>query len=467
MSRTAPRVADELLAKYGRNGPRYTSYPPVPSWSDAVGPRELAAELATLGRARAADGRADAEIYVHLPFCAQLCTFCGCHTFITRKREQVERYLATLAREADAVAAAAGRPLAIGALHLGGGTPTHLDEGQLAQLLDLLEARFDFAACRERSLEVHPHVTRPSQLDLLAERGFARLSMGVQDLSPEVQAAIHRFQTHDETAALFAHARARGFESINVDLIYGLPKQTLEGFARTLDQVIAMGPDRLAVYGYAHVPWLKKQQRAIDEATLPTPPLRRDLYELAVARLEAAGYESIGFDHFARPTDPLFAARAAGTLTRNFMGYAVRRADHALGLGPSAIGELDRLYAQNHDTLPEWSAAIERDGLATRRGFALSAEDALRRDVIRSLLCLLRVDGAEISARHGVDFAAHFAPELEQLAPFVADGLLAIDGATLTLTGAGKYLARNVAMRFDPFLESAAAGSGPRFSQTV
>ncbi len=467
MSLAPPRVADELLVKYGKNGPRYTSYPPVPSWSDAIGPRQLADELAALGRAHAVAGRADGEIYVHLPFCEQLCTFCGCHTFITKKREPVVDYLATLSREVDAVARAAGRPLTIGALHLGGGTPTHLDEAQLAQLLDLLEARFDFADCREKGLEVHPHVTRPAQLDLLAERGFTRLSMGVQDLSPEVQAAIHRFQTHEETASLFAHARTRGFGSINVDLIYGLPRQTLAGFARTLDQVIAMGPDRLAVYGYAHVPWLKKQQRSIDEATLPAPPLRRDLYELAVERLEAAGYASIGFDHFARPTDPLFAARANGTLTRNFMGFAVRHADHAVGLGPSAIGELDRLYAQNHETLPEWTAAIRQHGLATRRGFALSQEDALRRDVIRSLLCLLRVDGAAIGARHGVDFAAHFAREFEQLAPFVADGLLVIEGATLELTGPGRYLARNVAMRFDTFVESASAGSGPRFSQTV
>lgn len=465
MSGGAPRVADELLAKYGRHGPRYTSYPPVPAWHEGVGARELAAELATLGGAPPAAGEADAEIYVHVPFCARLCTFCGCHTFITRAQEPLERWFAALRAEADAVARAAGRRLAIGALHLGGGTPTHLDEPRLAALLDLLEERFDFAACREKSLEVHPHVTRRAQLELLAARGFARLSMGVQDLTPEVQAAIHRFQTAEETAALVADARALGFTSINADLVYGLPRQTLAGFARTIEQVIAMGVDRLAVYGYAHVPWLKRAQRAIDEATLPDPRLRADLCDLALERLAAAGYEPIGFDHFARPQDELFRARDAGTLTRNFMGYAVRRAGALIGLGPSAIGEVGRLYAQNHDALEAWAAAIGRDGLATRRGFALSPEDALRRDVIRSLLCLLRVDGAAIGARHGVDFERRFAAELAALAPMAQDGLLRIEGATLELSGAGRYLARNAAMAFDQHLGEPAGG--PRFSRTV
>jgi oxygen-independent coproporphyrinogen-3 oxidase len=496
------RVADALLEKYGRNGPRYTSYPPAPLWHDKVGAADLERQLAEIGRASngsaantanaaksTAATEADAELYVHVPFCEQLCTFCGCHTFITRKREPVDHFLATLELECDAVARAAGRKLTIGGLHFGGGTPTHLDVGQWTRLLDVLEKRFDFSACTERSLEVHPHVTKREQVDFLSSRGFTRLSMGVQDLSPEVQTAIHRFQTHDETKALVEHARARGFTSVNVDLIYGLPKQTLAGFERTIEQVVAMGVDRLAVYGYAHVPWLKRHQRAIPDASLPSPQLRRDLYELALARLESHGFASIGFDHFARPTDELFTAQRDGTLTRTFMGFTVRHARNLIGLGPSSIGELGPLYAQNEGSLEGWSSAVESRGLATKRGFLLTSEDALRRDVVRALLCHLRVDGSAIGAAHGVDFATHFAPELERMRPMVADGLVELKlvegaGASIVLTDTGRYLARNVAMLFDqhldetptsstaePHRDAAGATSSspprPRYSQTV
>ncbi len=474
------RVAEALLTKYGRSGPRYTSYPPAPLWHEQVGADDLEQALTAIGARESpresvrdsapepGEPGLDAELYVHVPFCEQLCTFCGCHTFITRKSEPVVEFLAAIEREADAVARAAGRKLSIGGLHLGGGTPTHLTVEQLVRLLDVLESRFDFSRCRERSLEVHPHVTTLDQIDLLARRGFTRLSMGVQDLTPEVQAAIHRFQTHDETARLASRARARGFTSLNVDLIYGLPEQTVEGFARTVEQVIAMGVDRLAVYGYAHVPWLKRQQRALEKASLPSPALRRDLYELALAMLAAAGFESVGFDHFALPTDELFTARRNGTLTRTFMGFTVRHARNLIGLGPSAIGELGRLYAQNESELRPWLSAVGERGLATRRGFLLAAEDELRRDVIRALLCHLRVDGAAIGRAHGVDFADHFHDELEQLAPMVADGLVEIRGGSeLVLTESGRYLARNVAMLFDQHQGSSVVAGAPRYSQTV
>lgn len=463
------RLSDDLLEKYGRSGPRYTSYPPAPRWHEGIGASEMIAALAALGAAPAKGGGADAEIYVHVPFCAQLCTFCGCHTFITRKEEPVAQFLAALEHEADAVAASARRRLSIGGLHLGGGTPTHLSVDQLARLLDALEARFDFARCRERSLEVHPHVTRPEQIDLLARRGFTRLSMGVQDLSPDVQAAIHRFQTAEETARLVDRARARGFRSLNVDLVFGLPKQTLAGFRSTVDQVIAWRVDRLAVYGYAHVPWLKRHQRSIDEGTLPPPALRRDLYAQARAQLEAAGFREIGFDHFARPADELFTAQRDGTLTRTFMGYTVRHAPGLIGLGPSAIGEIGRLYAQNESGLGPWLNTIDERGLATRRGFQLSAEDDLRRDVIRALLCHLRVDGTAIGRAHGIDFVAHFAAEIGKLGAMADDGLLELrgGGAEIVLTGPGRYLARNAAMVFDQHLGEPAAAAGPRYSRTV
>jgi oxygen-independent coproporphyrinogen-3 oxidase len=471
----APSTADSqpLLDKYGRNGPRYTSFPPAPLWHERVGAAELQAQIGRLGagtleggETRAADFDTDAELYVHIPFCARLCTFCGCHTFITMKQSPVDLFLATVEKEADAVARAAGRRLAIGGLHFGGGTPTHLTVPELTRLLDMLEARFDFSRCREKSLEVHPHVTTNEQIDLLAARGFDRVSLGVQDLTPEVQTAIHRFQTHEETAALVVHARARGFRSVNVDLIYGLPKQTLEGFARTVDQVIAMGVDRLAVYGYAHVPWLKRQQGSFREEALPGPELRRELYLQAVAGLEAAGFRSIGFDHFARPSDELFTAQHDGTLTRTFMGYTVRHAPALLGLGPSAIGEVGRLYAQNETGLEAWTAAIAARGLAAKRGYLLDEEEDLRRAVIRAVLCHLRVDAKSIGARFGVDFAARFAPELERLRAMAADGLLVLsDDGSFALTEIGRYLSRNVAMAFDPHRDDSA--SMPRYSRTV
>jgi oxygen-independent coproporphyrinogen-3 oxidase len=470
------RIDDALLAKYGKSGPRYTSYPPAPLWHEGVGASDLVRALGTMGARHRVDRRmtvdaADAEIYVHIPFCAQLCTFCGCHTFITKKQEPVEQFLGAIEREADAVAAAAGRKLRIGGLHLGGGTPTHLSIERMTRLLDALEARFDFTPCRERSLEAHPHVTQLEQIDHLAARGFTRLSMGVQDLTPEVQAAIHRFQTHEETARLVAHARMRGFTSVNVDLIYGLPEQSLEGFRTTVEQVIAMRVDRLAVYGYAHVPWLKRHQRSLDEKTLPSPALRRDLYAQARTQLEGAGFREIGFDHFALPTDELFTAQRDGLLTRTFMGFTVRHAPNLIGLGPSAIGEIGRLYAQNESGLGPWLNTIEERGLATRRGFLLTAEDDLRRDVIRALLCHLEVDGAAIGRAHRVEFARHFADELTKLEPMVADGLLEIrdGGERLVLTESGRYLARNVAMVFDQHLAapSPTAPAGPRYSQTV
>jgi oxygen-independent coproporphyrinogen III oxidase len=455
------QVADALLDKYGRHGPRYTSYPPAPLWHEKIGAQDLAAKIGELGagtlrggETRAADFDSDAEIYVHVPFCAQLCTFCGCHTFITKKREPVDLFLETLGQEADAIAKAARRRLRIGGLHFGGGTPTHLSVAQFTKVLDLLEARFDFENCREKSLEVHPHVTTFEQIDFLASRGFDRISLGVQDLTPEVQTAIHRYQTHEETANLVAHARQRGFRSINVDLIFGLPKQTLAGFEKTVDQVVAMGVDRLAVYGYAHVPWLKRHQGAIKESTLPDPKLRRDLYQQAVAGLERAGYRSIGLDHFARPSDELFTAQHDGTLTRTFMGYTVRHAPALLGLGPSAIGEVGHLYAQNESDLKPWADAIAARGLATKRGFLLSEEDDLRRAVIRAVLCHLRVDARAIGAAFGIEFKSHFAAELLRLQEMAADRLveIAADGS-LALTETGRYLSRNVAMVFDQYLE--------------
>jgi oxygen-independent coproporphyrinogen-3 oxidase len=445
-------VSDALLDRYGGHGPRYTSYPTVPHWTDEVGPPQYRRTLAELGGTDQA-----AELYVHVPFCARPCSFCGCHMFITRKDEPVERYLTTLQREAASVAAAlVGRPRFRG-LHLGGGTPTHLDVGRLGRLLDLLEEHFDFTPDAGRSLEVHPHVTSTAQLDLLHARGFRRLSLGVQDLTPEVQTALHRDQTAEETAALMRHARTLGFASLNVDLVYGLPRQTPEGLARTVRQVVAMGADRLAVYGYAHVPWLKPNQKGIREAELPSPAARRELYRTALDELSKEGFRTVGLDHFARPEDELFAAQRDGTLARGFMGYTVQRAAHLVGIGPSAIGDLCGVYVQNHADLGAWHAAIEAEGLATCRGRILGSEDLRRRTQIMSILCSMRLTG--------VDWSTHDR-ERRSLESLAADGLLEITADGIELTETGRYLARNVAMVFDPYLREE-SGDRPRYSRTV
>jgi len=456
-----------LLEKYGTNGPRYTSYPTVPHWTEEVGARPFASALRGLGEDLAAGASPDVEIYVHVPFCSRWCTFCGCTVQITRKQEPVEQYLSAIAREAMLVRDAARRRIPIRALHLGGGTPTHLTPGQLDRLLDVLEEALDFSPCEERSIEVHPTVTTTEQVETLAARGFQRMSPGVQDLNPEVQPAIHRFQTLEQTLTLVETARGLGFQSVNVDLVYGLPRQTVEGFLETVRVVTDARIDRLAVYGYAHVPWLKPNQRAIAEEHLPDPAQRRDLAHAAEQALREAGYRSIGLDHFARESDELLRAQKEATLWRSFMGYTTRRLENLIGLGPSAISEVGPLYAQNAAKVGAWAAALEAGGFATERGCARSREDLLRRDLIQSVLCHLRIPVRQVEREHGIDFDREFASILPRLEEARDDGLLEGDGqGGFRLTAVGRYLSRNVAMLFDAYL-TREQESGPRYSRTV
>ncbi|MEQ1894238.1 MAG: oxygen-independent coproporphyrinogen III oxidase, partial [Planctomycetota bacterium] len=314
---TTRLVVDEAqVLRFAGAGPRYTSYPTVPAWSESFGPREAGAALA-----RAAASDEPLSLYVHLPFCARLCLFCGCTVEITKKPERVQRYLAALEREIALVAARLGGRRRVSQLHWGGGTPTHLSCDELARVHAALAAHFSFEQGAEISIEVHPHVTTFAQVDTLVGLGFERFSMGVQDTDPHVQAVIHRDQTVEETAALVAHCRARGVRSVNLDLLYGLPAQSEATLARTLEDVAAIRPDRIALYGYAHVPWLKPAQRALEPHGLPDAAARARLFALAVERLVAGGYELLGLDHFALPGDSLVEALHAGRLSRNFQGY--------------------------------------------------------------------------------------------------------------------------------------------------
>jgi oxygen-independent coproporphyrinogen-3 oxidase len=450
-----------LIPRYDRPGPRYTSYPTAPVWTDDFGAADYREALG-----RAAARAAGLSLYVHVPYCEQLCTYCACNRTIQRDHAVAVPYLDRLEREIDAVADLLGTGASHAQLAIGGGTPTYLSAGQLARLARRLDARFPPEPGAERSIEVDPRVTTDEQLAALAEHGFNRISLGVQDLSPVVQRAIHRVQSLEQTAAVTETARGLGFGSVNFDLIYGLPFQTPESFATTLDAVIALAPDRIALYGYAHVTWVSKQQRGFERKDLPGPERKLAIFLEAIRRLGDAGYRFLGLDHFARPDDPLARAAEAGTLQRNFMGYTTRRAHDLVGFGPSAISELADAYAQSRREPEPWGEAVDDEGLATCRGWRLDADDLRRKWLIQSLMCRGEIDPAA--------YAAHFEEPLEarvpglaaRLAPFEADGLLVADGGAWRLTFLGRLFLRNIAMTFDAHLEAPSA-ERPRYSRTV
>jgi oxygen-independent coproporphyrinogen III oxidase len=438
-----------LVRQYDGPGPRYTSYPPAPAFRYGFSPDEHAALLT----ASACDG-APLSIYVHLPFCATRCLFCGCNVVISRDRTWGERYLPLLEREMDLVAARLGAGREAFQVHWGGGTPTFLPPQDLAALMAAIRRRFPLAPGCEISVEVDPREASPEHLDALAAAGVNRLSLGVQDLDPDVQRAVRRVQTPDQTRAVVEGARRRGIAGINVDLIYGLPRQTVPGFLATVREVLRMSPDRLAIFNFAFLPARFRHQRALDPADLPDPEEKLTLLEEAVREITAAGYVFIGMDHFARPGDPLAEALRDGTLTRNFQGYSTRGGTDLVAFGVSAISAVGGGYAQNRLTIPEYRAAIEAGTLATEKGIALSPEDRLRRDVILDLMCRFALDKSAVERRHGIDFDRHFAAELRSLEPLARDGLVELSPDRLEVTQRGRFVVRNVAMAFDAYLRA-------------
>jgi oxygen-independent coproporphyrinogen-3 oxidase len=449
-----------LAERYAVDGPRYTSYPTAPVWTESYGVSDLRASLAGGG------GEA-LSLYVHVPFCRSLCHFCACNRVITRDAALPLRYLDTLEREIDAMRGAMPDPRALAELHLGGGTPTHLQPDQLRRLHRAVTQAWPLADDAEVSIEVDPRVTGPEHVEALAECGFGRISLGVQDFDPKVQAAIHRVQPVEITAELTERVRRAGFRSVGYDLIYGLPFQTEASFESTLDTILALAPDRLALYGYAHVTWVAKQQRGFERHDLPEPSTRIRLLARALQRLQEGGYVHIGMDHFARPEDELARAREQGRLHRNFMGYTTRRGAELVGLGPSAISELRDGYAQSRRDLPSWEEAVRAEGLATFRGHRLDEEDRVRSHVISGLMCQGGVSAAEHRERFGHDFASHFAAELEALEPLQSDGLVSIlEDGSLAMSPLGMLFVRNVAMVFDAYLPAQRRG-GRVFSRTV
>jgi oxygen-independent coproporphyrinogen-3 oxidase len=458
------RVPAEMLARYDVSGPRYTSYPTAPEWKDGFGEAEGRAIALTNGIRH---GNRPLSLYVHLPFCQKLCYFCGCNMLVTRDEELVERYLKAVEWEIEQLASVLDvgrRPVM--QIHWGGGTPTYLNSAQLRRLFEALTRRFKLADGAEISLEVHPAVTTFEQLATLRELGFNRLSLGIQDFDAEVQAAVNRPQTFEVTRDLILEARRLGFESINVDLMYGLPKQTLVGFEDTLAKVRELAPDRIALFNYAYVPWLKKHMSLIQEADLPAPELKVALFERAVDDFTSQGMTWIGMDHFARPDNELARAHADRTLRRNFMGYTTCRDTDLVAFGVSSISDWDEAYTQNDRDLMGYLEAVEAGTWPVKRGLKLSSEDKLRRDVINRLICHGVVEKEAIEAEHWIPFDEHFAGALEQLAPLAEDGLVLLEEGHIRVTPRGQVLLRNVCMAFDTYLDRQDSDA-PRFSRTV
>lgn len=455
------RIA-RILPRYVGAGPRYTSYPTVPVWRDGFGEDLHRAALARVAM------QGEISLYTHVPFCRSLCHFCACNRVITRDPALPERWLAALERELETTRAAMGRVPPVVQLHWGGGTPTHLEPAQIERLFRATTDHFPLAPGAERSIEVDPRVTRADHVAALAACGFDRISMGVQDTDPRTQAAIHRLQPFEQTRALTERVRAAGIDRVAFDLIYGLPFQTEASIARTLDAVLSLEPDRIALYAYAHVTWVAKQQRGFERGDLPGPERRMRILLVAIERLLAAGYRAIGMDHFVRPGDDLARALDAGTLRRNFMGYTTREGVDVVAFGPSAISELAGTYVQVEKDLAAWSNAALAGRLATARGHVLSVDDAKRRAIIRDLMCRGAVSAREIDARFGGDLLRDLAPAFARLERFGDDGLVEwIAPGELRVTATGRLFLRPVAMLFDAYLEADATKQVGTFSQTV
>ncbi len=455
---------EEILPRYTTEGPRYTSYPTAPVWTERFGPEEQRAELAR-DDVRESDGL---SLYVHVPFCRSLCHFCACNKKITRDYGEARRYLDAIEREIEALRVAVGVPRSATQVHWGGGTPTYLEPADIRRLQGALSAAFPFRPEAEISIEVDPRVTRDEHVAALAECGWNRLSMGVQDFDPAVQEAIHRIQPAEQTARLVEQARSAGFRSVGFDLIYGLPHQSEESFRRTLDAVIEISPDRIALYSYAHVTWVAKQQRGFERIHLPEARTKLRIMLAAIRRFLAEGYVFVGLDHFAKPDDELAQALADRSLRRNFMGHTTQAGVDLLGFGPSAISELRGAYAQSHREPRAWAEAVGEGGLATLRGHRLSADDVERRWIINRILCLGELRAEEHRERFGGELSQRFAAELGALAPAEEDGLIERDAdGSLRVTSVGRLFARNLAMAFDAYLAEQKKAGRQLFSKTV
>jgi oxygen-independent coproporphyrinogen-3 oxidase len=442
----------ELIRRLDRPGPRYTSYPTANHFSGDF--NEQAYQDCVVQEEEAPQPR-DLSLYFHIPFCAHLCFYCACNKIVTRNRDKAAKYLDYLLRELDlqSLRFKAGRR--VSQLHWGGGTPTYLDREQMAVLMKAIRNRFSLADDEqgEYSIEVDPRTVDRETVEFLRSLGFNRVSIGVQDFDPQVQKKVHRIQSEEETLRVVETARQSGFRSINLDLIYGLPAQSVESFERTLDQILAIDPDRIALYNYAHLPNLFRPQQKIDARDLPPPETKLEILRCAVVKLTRAGYHYIGMDHFARANDALAVAQRENRLHRNFQGYSTHPECNLIGFGISAIGMMGASYSQNFRTLDPYYQRIDQNRLPIFRGIVLAPDDRLRRALIHSLACQFRISIPEIEECHGIRFKAYFQDELRELAELEALGLLSMEDREIRVTPKGRLLVRNLCMIFDRYLK--------------
>ena len=451
---------EDALDRWDVQAPRYTSYPTSPWWNDAFGETDFRRVVAASNR-----GGRPLSLYMHLPFCEQMCLFCGCNVIVRHDREKAAAgYLPFLMREIDLVTSLLDESRPVVQFHWGGGTPTYFSPDQLTTLFTHTAQRVQFAGDAETGVELDPRVTTTDHLDALKALGFNRLSLGVQDFDPDVQRAVRRVEPFELVQELVDACRSRGFTSLNFDLMYGLPKQTPESFARTIDEVLTLRPERIALFSYGHVPWVKRQQAAL-EGTIPLGLDKFRLFAIGLERLTQAGYVYIGMDHFALPDDELCEAQRDGSLHRNFQGYTTKDGADLFGMGITAIGGLERSYAQNVRGLAAYRTALANDRLPVLRGVELSDEDVIRRAAINDLLCYGAIDKERFGSRWSVDFDRHFADELAALALLADDGLVELHDAAIVATPLGRIFIRVIAAAFDEYLRR--PGDGPKHSRTV
>jgi oxygen-independent coproporphyrinogen-3 oxidase len=453
---------EELIKRYDGRGPRYTSYPTALQFSERLGEAEYRANAVNSNA-----GGAPLSLYVHIPFCHSLCYYCGCNKIVTRNQARVERYMEMLHKEILMQSELFDRSRQTRQLHFGGGTPTYLDDDQMNALMAALRSAFNFdeSDSREFSIEVDPRTVDADGIRYLTDLGFNRLSLGIQDFDPAVQQAVNRLQSYEDVSNLVKAAKAADFKSISFDLIYGLPHQDVNSFDATLDRVIGLRPDRLAVYNYAHLPERFKGQRMIDAGDIPAPTTKLDILHHTIDRLSECGYVYIGMDHFALPGDDLVQARGNGTLQRNFQGYSTHGECDLVGLGVSSISSIGNVYAQNAVTTMEYETVIEDGHLPIKKGIAVDDDDLLRAEVIQALMCYDRLDFDDFDAGHGIEFSDYFKSELERLKPLAEDELIELEPRGIGITPKGRLLLRSIAMVFDRHM--AEVDSEKRFSRAI
>lgn len=456
-----PDIPAEFVEKYNTAGPRYTSYPTVPAWKQEFGENEYREALSELA------SRPDDElaVYLHVPFCAKACHYCGCNMLVTHDKDEVTRYLDRLEQEIARVVEVIGAGRRVVQLHWGGGTPNFLKNDQITRVLEMFRTAFDLAPAAEISLEIDPRIANPEQVAFLRESGFNRISLGVQDFDPGVQENIGRKQSREKTLKIYAACRDAGFPGVNLDIVYGLPGQTEDKFSETLSGVIDLQPDRVACFSYAHVPWVRPNQEVIDTSIMLTGFDKFQLFRLTVDSFRERGYDWIGIDHFAKQDDELSVALNHRALHRNFMGYATKPAPHMLAFGMSGIGDVCDRFVQNDATYDGWTQKMDAGGLPVVKGHKLSEDDKLRRLAILNIMCNLELPWELTRAAYGKPADELFADSLTSLPPLVADGLVTRDDFGLRITEKGRYFVRNVAMILDAYLGD--PSDKPIFSKTV